>query len=80
MSSALGLGPDTKGVVVTEVEPNSVAVKAGLQPEDVIVEVDRKPVTSAEDVVAALHVAGKATHLLKVRRAGIALFVTIPAL
>jgi serine protease Do len=79
MSSALGLGPDTKGVVITEVEPNSVAAKAGLQPEDVIVEVDRKPVASAEDAVAALHAASKATHLLKVRRSGTSLFVTIPA-
>jgi serine protease Do len=79
MSSALGLGSTTRGAVITEVEPNSIAAKAGLQPEDVIVEVDRKPVTGAEDAVSALHETGKSRHLLKVRRAGTSLFVTVPA-
>jgi serine protease Do len=79
MAGGLGLGPDAKGAVVTDVEPNSVAAKAGLVPEDLIVEVDRKPVTGAEDASAALHAGGKATHLLKVRRAGTFLFITVTA-
>ena len=79
MASALGAGPDARGAVVTEVEPGSRAVRAGLRPEDVIVEVDRKPVVSAEDVVAALGGGGRAAHLLKVRRAGTVLFVTVAA-
>ncbi|HEY5281606.1 MAG TPA: PDZ domain-containing protein, partial [Polyangia bacterium] len=78
MAGALGIAPDTQGAVVTEVEPNSQAAKAGLHPEDVIVEVDRKPVAGAEDAAAALHAAGKPTHLLKVCRAGTFLFVTVP--
>jgi serine protease Do len=79
MSSYLGLGPDGKGAVITDVEKDSRAAKAGLQPEDLIVEVDRKPIASAEDAVAALATGGKATHLLRIRRAGALLFVTIPA-
>jgi serine protease Do len=79
MAGALGLGPDAKGAVVTEVAPGSRAARAGLRPEDLIVEIDRKPVGSAEDAVAALGRGGKAAHLLKVRRAGTVLFVTVPA-
>ena len=79
MSSALGLAPDAKGAVVTDVEPNSVAAKAGLRPEDVIVEIDRKPVTGTEDAASALNAGGKPTHLLKVRRAGTFMFVTVAA-
>jgi serine protease Do len=77
MSSYLGLGPDAKGAVVTEVEPGSSAAKAGLLPEDLIVEIDRKPIAGADDAVAALHGNGKSTHLLKVRRAGTFRFVTV---
>jgi serine protease Do len=65
--------------VVSEVEPGSRAAKAGLRPEDLIVEIDRKPIASAEDAVAALRSGGKTTHLLKVRRAGTVLFVPLPS-
>jgi serine protease Do len=77
MSGALGLAPDAKGAVVTEVEQNSIAAKAGLQPEDLIVEIDRKSVAGAEDAVTALHAGGKASHLLKIRRGGLVLFITV---
>jgi serine protease Do len=77
MSSYLGLGPDAKGAVVTEVEPGSSAAKAGLLPEDLIVEIDRKPIAGADDAIAALHGNGKSAHLLKVRRAGTFRFVTV---
>ncbi len=62
---------------MTDVEPNSVAAKAGLQPEDLIVEVDRKPVAGADEAAAALHASGKTTHLLKIHRGGAYLFVTV---
>lgn len=78
MSSYLGLGRDAKGAVVTDVEADSRAAKAGLRPEDVIVEVDRKPVASAEDAAQALHAGGKAAHMLKIRRGGASLFLSVP--
>jgi serine protease Do len=78
MASAFGLAPDTKGAVVTDVESGSIAAKAGVKSEDLIVEIDRKPVAGAEEAAAALHAGGK-THLLKVRRGGNYLFLTVQA-
>jgi serine protease Do len=77
----LGVEPDARGAVITDVERGSRAAKAGLRAEDIIVEIDRKPIASADDAVAALGAGGKGkgAHLLKVRRAGSTIFVTIPA-
>ena len=46
----LGL-EDTKGVIVTEVDKNSAAHKAGIQTGDVILTFDDQPVTSVADLV-----------------------------
>jgi serine protease Do len=75
----LGLDPNTKGAVVTEVLPQSRAAKAGLRAEDVIIEVDRKPVASSQEAIAALKENPKAGHLLRIKRNGAASYVTIPA-
>lgn len=40
-----------QGVIVTEVDPNSAAAQAGLQPGDVIQEINHQPVRTAEDAV-----------------------------
>ena len=45
------LPPRLKGVVVTQVDPSSAAADAGLKAGDVIQEIDRQPVTSAEQAV-----------------------------
>ncbi len=62
----LNLPEDVKGVAVAQVKPGSPAEDAGLQPGDVIQEVDRKPTTSAEQFVGAVHAnpAGKDILLL----------------
>jgi serine protease Do len=43
------IGPDVKGVVITNVDENSAAAKVGLQEGDVITRVNRKPVTSVTE-------------------------------
>jgi serine protease Do len=45
------LARDQKGAVVTDVDPDSAAGKAGLREGDVIVEINKKPVASAKDAV-----------------------------
>ena len=43
-----------KGVLITEVEPDSVAAEKGLRPGMLIMEVDRKPVTSVKQFKEAM--------------------------
>jgi serine protease Do len=79
LARSLGLPPSTKGAVVAEVKPDSPAARAGLQAGDVIVEIDRKPVASAEAAVAALRAGGARERLVRVVGPNGARFVTIPA-
>lgn len=58
------------GVVVTDVDPNSVSAEAGLQPGDVIQEINRKPVRSAEEAVKLTENVKDKTTLLRVWRDG----------
>jgi serine protease Do len=57
---------NVKGVVVTEVAPDSAAAGAGLQPGDVIQEINRKPVKSAEEAVKLTENQSDKTTLLRV--------------
>jgi serine protease Do len=66
LAESLGLPPSRKGAVIAEVLPGSVAEAAGLAPGDVVVEVDRKAVASAEQAVAALRSSRSGGHLLRV--------------
>ena len=43
-----------QGALITEVVPGSRAENAGLKPGEVIMEVNRKPVASASEAVAAI--------------------------
>jgi serine protease Do len=78
MAGLLGVDDKTKGAVIAEVVPGSRAAKAGLRAEDVITEVDRKPVNTAEEAVSALKESAKAGHLVRVRRGGAARLIPIP--
>lgn len=49
LANKLGLG-DTKGVLVAAVTPDGPAAKAGIEADDVILEVDGKAVAAPEDV------------------------------
>jgi len=51
----LSVPDDVHGAAVANVRPGSPAEDAGLQPGDVVVEVNRKPVSSAEQFASAVH-------------------------
>jgi serine protease Do len=73
----LGLS-DAKGIVVTNVEDNSVADEAGIQRGDVIVEINQRKVESIKDYQAALgRVGGADSLLLLVRRGNNVLYVAL---
>jgi serine protease Do len=59
-----------QGVVVTEVEPDSVAAEAGLKAGDVIQEINRKSVKSADEAVRMTEHPADKTSLLRIWREG----------
>jgi serine protease Do/serine protease DegQ len=66
--------PDDLGARVVAVAEGSIAAEAGLQPDDVVVAIDQKPVTDVGQVLAAL-VKEHARTLVTVVRNGHHLFV-----
>jgi serine protease Do len=72
----MGLPVTTKGVVVTDVDPASQAAAAGLKRGDVIQQVNRKPVTNADEFAAAVgHSGGES--LLLINRDGNKIFLAV---
>jgi len=77
VADSLGMDRGTKGAVITDVLSGSAAERAGLKPGDVIVEVDRRPISSADEAIQSLRTPQKNGHLLRVRGASGTRFVTI---
>ena len=68
---ALNLPAGQKGVVITSVDPGSDAAEKGIRRGDVIVSVNRQPVTLPQQVIAAVDAtrrAGRSSVLLLVKR------------
>jgi serine protease Do len=76
LAESLGLDGGTKGAVITEVVPGSPADKAKLAPGDVIREIDKKPIASADDAVAAMRT-GKGPRLLRITNASGTRYVAV---
>ncbi|MBZ5515769.1 MAG: PDZ domain-containing protein, partial [Acidobacteriia bacterium] len=72
----LGLPSNTQGVVITDLDPDSPAAQAGLQPGDVIQSIEREPVRSVADF-NRLAAQAKGEVLLRVNRQGNAAYVAI---
>ncbi|WP_312364787.1 DegQ family serine endoprotease [Ensifer sp.] len=78
---ALNLPRGEAGAVIESVAPDKPAADAGLQPGDIIVSVNQKPVKSAEETRAAVSEAGKSGRksvLLLVQRQDSQTFVAVP--
>jgi serine protease Do len=73
-----GLTRNMKGVAVRRVDADSAAAKAGLEAGDVILEVNRHPVTSAEDVNRYIGESPTGTALLFVNHEGQTRYLAIP--
>jgi serine protease Do len=73
----LNLPQTARGVVITEVDPDSGAADAGLQRGDVIEDVNRQPIATVSEFEAALQKTGKQSVLLRVRRQSGASFVVV---
>jgi serine protease Do len=78
LAERLGVDAATRGAVVGGVRDGSPAADAGIREGDLIVEVDRQPVASADDVSRALKVARPGGHLVRIRRGDGALFIPLP--
>ena len=64
-----GLPRDASGLLVRRVQPDSRAADAGLEDGDIILEVNRQPVRTADDVTAAVNrLSGDAPTVVLVRR------------
>jgi serine protease Do len=68
---AVGLPSTARGVIITAVDPSSDAADKGLRRGDLIISVNRQPVTSSQGLLAAVanaRRAGRTSILLLVKR------------
>src|SRR5262249_18731959 len=77
VASRLGASKNAHGLVVEDVDPNGRAADAGLQPGDVIEQVNRQPVENADQLKAALHRSPDKPVLLLINRQGNSYVVTV---
>jgi serine protease Do len=77
LARQLGLPANTRGAAVASVAEDSAADDAGLEPGDVIVEVNRKPVSNANEATRAIRASGGNPSLLLISRGGVTMYVTL---
>lgn len=77
IAAQLELPADTKGLIVTEVDPNGAAAEQGIARGDVIQEVNKQTVATADDVQTALNNAGDKPILILVSRKGQTIYLTV---
>ena len=74
----LNLPENTKGVVITQIDPDSPSAIAGLQKGDVVLEINRQPVANAKQAVdMSEKVKKEKSVLLRVQSKGATRFVTV---
>ena len=77
LAARLGMRRDAGGLVITDVGPSGAAADAGLQPGDVIEQIDRQTARSKSDLDSAISRAGSRPLLLFINRRGSGIYVTL---
>lgn len=68
---------NSEGVVITDIKPDSVCARAGLREGDVVLEVNRRPISNVNDFTQMAGTADRGTLLLLISREGTTLFVPV---
>jgi len=79
LAQSMGIERGTRGAVVAEVAPGGVAAAAGVHEGDVILEIDRQRITTAEGAATALGAPRTGGHLVRIRGATGTRFITLGA-
>jgi serine protease Do len=77
MARDLDISASTKGVLVRRVDPTSAAAQAGLEPGDVILEVNRHPVMAVEELNRYIKESSSDSTILFVSREGRKRYIVI---
>ncbi|MGB7070407.1 MAG: DegQ family serine endoprotease [Pyrinomonadaceae bacterium] len=77
IAGQLDLPPDSGGLIVTNVDQNGPAAAEGIARGDVVLEVNRQPVKTIEEVRSALEKSGDRPILLLVNRRGQTIYLTV---
>ena len=77
LAQTMGIERGTRGAVVSEVAPGGAAAAAGVREGDVILEVDRQRVTTAEEAATVLGAPRSGGHLVRIRGASGTRFITL---
>ncbi|OFW42708.1 MAG: hypothetical protein A3J29_10495 [Acidobacteria bacterium RIFCSPLOWO2_12_FULL_67_14b] len=79
IAQQLELDRDTRGVVITDVDPAGAAASAGLREGDVIQQVNGKSIRTVDELRAGLDAVSERPAVLLVARGGTSLFVPLRA-
>ncbi len=77
MARQLRLPRNTRGVVVTDVDPGSAAAEADIRRGDVILEVNRRPVSNVDDFNRIVSRLGNRDILLLIDRGGTTIYIVL---
>jgi serine protease Do len=78
LAMRLGLERGARGAIIAGIRPGGIADEAGLEEGDVLVEIDRKAVATAEEAAALLSKRRPDGHLARIRRGPAMIYLALP--